>query len=387
MNPIKTAFTKVPIALILTIFGLVGCQDPEATVSNESLSAEPTPGKEVVIFTWEEYFDPEVISQFEEETGVQVRFEYFDSLGELSGRLQSQPDAFDVVVVDDVTLFELVDVKMVQELDRSLVPNLGNFEERYLDQQFDPGNRYSVPYLWGTTLVAVRSDKIPDPEPSWNLLWDPKYKGRVALMDEKDDLYASALLSLGLPMDTEDPEHLEAATRRLEDQISKVQPDFLALEDIKDRLLAGEYDVACIYSGDAAIIAEEDDRISYFIPKEGAPLWMDNFAIAKEARNLEEAHAFIDFLSRGDIAAQNANYLWYATPNKAAKPLLSEELVDDKSVNPPPKVMDRCALHARPSLARIEIMNRGMKKIFDWSRTETAQTAEAEAEAEGEEKN
>lgn len=376
----NTANLKSLFVTLLAAIGFSSCGEKKATIANETPLAEETSEREVVVFTWEEYFDPEVISQFEEESGIHVRFEYFDSLGALTGELQSQPDAFDVVVVDDVTLLELVDVRMVQKLDRDLVPNLANFDQRYLDQQFDPGNQFSVPYLWGTTLIAVNSEKIPDPEPSWNILWDPKFKGRVALMDEKDDLYASALLSLGLPMDTEDPEHLEAATRRLEDQVTKVKPDFLSLEDIKDRLLAGECDVACLYSGDAAIIAEEDERISYFIPKEGAPLWMDNFVIAKEAGNVKEAHAFINFLSRGDIAAQNANYLWYATPNKAAKSLLSKDLMDDDSVNPPQDVLDRCALHARPSLARIKIMNRGMREIFDWSRAESARVEEAESE-------
>ncbi|MCB1064251.1 MAG: spermidine/putrescine ABC transporter substrate-binding protein [Verrucomicrobiae bacterium] len=362
-------------AFLLFSISLGGCQKGEEVLTSDSSESPSEEVQEVVVYSWEEYFNPEVIAKFETETGIRVRFEYYDSLGALAGGLQSQPDAFDVVVVDDVTLLELKDIRMVRPLDHKLLANLGNFYARYVDQEFDPGNEYSIPYLWGTTLIAYRRDRLPDPEKSWKLLFNPDLKGRVALMEEKEDLYAAALMSLGLRMDSEEIEDLERATEFLSERVAMVRPKFSALEGIKDLIATGKCDVACLYSGDAAILAEEDEGISYFIPEEGAPIWMDNLAIARESKNVENAHLFLDFISRGDIAAENANFLWYATPNKTAEPFLSDDLLADEAIYPPAEVMSRCAFHANPSLERLEAINRGMKRIFDQARSEIVQSA------------
>lgn len=372
----------IPSSLILLFSGCADGGDKTVLRGEESQGSPASGG--LVIFNWDDYVAPEVVADFEAETGIKVTIETYESLGELSGRLQSTPDAFDLVVVDDVTLNELRDVRLIQEIDHREIPNMKNIAPRYLDQDFDPGNRFSIPYLWGTTLVAFRADKIGEPKESWNLLWDPSLKGKVAMMDEKEDLYAAALLSLGHPLNTEDPKELQDAFEYLVKQREVVAPVYQPLGEVEELLVSGKVWAAMLYSGDAAMLAEEDDRIQYFIPDEGAPIWMDNLAIAREAKNVESAHLFIDFISRGNEAAKNANYLWSATPNQAASPHLSEDLLADSSVYPSQSVVAKCDFHAQPSQKRLETINRGMKRLFDEARANVAVVPSAIDAEEGE---
>ena len=363
------------LAIIATAFGLVtGCDRSEdASVGGDNDPKNGEAASELVILNWDDYLAPEVIEQFESETGISVRIETFESLGELAGKMQSAPDAYDLVVVDDVTLNELKEVRLLGEIDLEQIPNLENIDPQYLDLEFDPENRFSVPYLWGTTLIAYRADQVQDPKQSWNLLWDPALKGKVAMMDEKEDLYAASLLSLGHRLNSEDPKELDDALAHLVDQQEVVQPLYRTLGDVEDLLVSGKIWAACLYSGDAAMLAEEDDRIDYFIPEEGAPKWMDNLAIAREAKNREEAHQFINFISRGDVAAANSSYLWSATPNSAAVKHLDLELLDDTTVYPKEMVRAKCDFHAQPSQDRLNAINKGMKRLFDKARSEIAE--------------
>lgn len=378
----KAQLRLATVLLLGATFSILSSCDrvAEESVLKGEASTQSSESEELVILNWDDYLAPEVIAAFEEETGVRIRLETFESLGELQGKLQSEPDAYDLVVVDDVTLNELKEVQLLGEINHGMVPNLSNIDDKYLDLAFDPGNRYSVPYLWGTTLVAYRADKIEDPDQSWNLLWDPALEGKVAMMDEKEDLYAASLLSLGFRLNSEDPAELEAAFERLVEQRELVKPLYRTLGDVEDLLISGKVWVACLYSGDAAMLAEEDDRIDYFIPDEGAPKWMDNLAITKEARHPEEAHQFINFISRGDIAAQNAGYLWTATPNLAAESHMDEELRQDETVYPLAEVRAKCDFHAQPSPDRLAIINKGMKNLFDGARQEMAETQDAGSE-------
>ncbi|MCB1236088.1 MAG: spermidine/putrescine ABC transporter substrate-binding protein [Verrucomicrobiae bacterium] len=359
-----------PISRFLILMGGVclfsACGEKDAASESDRAASSRSDGPETItILTWEEYFAPEVIAAFEEESGIGVAFDYYQNLGEMNGKILSNPGRYDVIVIDDVTLAEMIEVKQLREIERERLPGLANFSSRYLDQEFDPGNRFSVPYLWGTSMIAYRSDLIAEPEESWNLLWKDEYAGHVALMDEKDDVFAAALLTLGQKIDTRSGEEIEEAVRFLESKVRGNRIELHSLEDIKDRLIAGQCWAALIYSGDAAVIAEEDDRIAYFIPREGAPIWMDSFAIPRESGHVEGAHAFIDFISRPEIAARNANFLWYATPNEKALPMLNEELLADAAIFPLSEVLDRCAFHPRPSEERIEVTNQGMKRVLD----------------------
>ncbi|MEM6279523.1 MAG: spermidine/putrescine ABC transporter substrate-binding protein [Verrucomicrobiota bacterium] len=330
-----------------------------------------------------EYFAPEVIEQFEARTGLEVEQVYYESLGQMMGMLQSHPDRYDLVTTDDVSIAELSNVKIISEIDHEKIPNFENLDERYLDQHFDPKNQFSIPYVWGTTLIAYRTDRI-DPELSWNLLWDPELKGKIAMMDERADIYAAALLTAGHPLNSQTPAHLEEATDLLVQQTKELDPLYTDLYGGRDKMLAGEIWAMITYSCDAAMIAVEDENIGYFIPEEGAPLWLDSFAILRHAPNRDAAHAFIDFLCEPEVAAENANYVWYIPPVKGVEPFLNEDLVADLALNPSDEIVDKCAFHASPTPARERIVNRGMKTILDGVRAQGIANVEHSTESSSE---
>ena len=356
-------FPSILCALFMLAF-ISGCGKREQIDTPNPGTEKDLTAKTVRILTWRDYFSPEICEQFSKESGLQIEWRYYENLGEMNALLRSEPDGFDVMVVDDMSLTELIETKLLAKIDKNLLPEWKNIDERYTDKYFDPGNAYSVPYMWGTTLVAYRKDKVQNPEESWNLLWDERLKGKILMLNEKSDIYAITLQLLGIGFGAATPENLEKCTAKLLEQVEKVEVDYTDIITAKEKVLTGEYWAFLAYSGDAAILKEENPDIAYFIPREGAPLWLDSFAIPREARNVRGAHAFINFMSRPDIAAENANFLSYATANKAALSMVNEELLQDRAIYPAPEVLSKCDFIPRGSFNDY-ITNQGMKLIFD----------------------
>ncbi len=389
LNHLKS-FIRSVLALTASLGVLgVSCSKqnpPPAPASEESASADIGEGeKSVTIFTWEEYFDPEAIEAFEQETGIAIEFVYYENIADMKAQIEAAPDAFDVVVSDGASIAEMRELRLLSEIDADLIPNIGNLDDKYLDLPSDPGNKFSLPYMWGTTLIAYRSDKLPEPELSWNLLWDPALKGKIVMLEERDDLYALTLLSLGYDLNSEKPSEVAEATERLVAQAVDLDVRY---DDIIDaRELIQDDDAACwafvAYSGDAAIIAEEDEkgRIDYFIPEEGAPLWVDSFCVPREAGNKTAAHAFIDYMTRADVAADNSNYLWYATANAAAVEFLNEDLKADAIIYPPAEVLEKCEFITEFSPEKNRATNKGMKLVFDQLNTSDIKVSQDDSTA------
>ncbi len=376
ISPVR--FWTVLVAQFALVF-LASCDqsaqvDPVPKKEPEEAVA-PAEQRKVVVLTWEEYFAPEVIEQFEKETGILVQFEHYESTLEMKALVQSSPDAYDLVVTDGGSVMELRQLQLVGELNKAKIPHFENLDSRYLDLDFDPGNKHSVPYMWGTTLLAYRSDKIDSPERSWNVLWNEDVKGHVVMLNEENDTYSLALLAMGLPMNTSDPEHLNAATEKLLTQVRDLDATYDDIISARHLIQEGECWIFVAYSGDAAIIAADDENIDYFIPREGAPLWVDSFVFTRESQNREEAHAFLDFMAKAEVAAENSNYLWYATANKAALPLLNEELISDERIYPPADILEKCQFIKWFDPVRSRIINLGMKQILDEDRAQQAQAA------------
>lgn len=373
--------TAVASAVLLA---LASCAKAPPQAAPPEAVAESNRERTVSVYSWEDYFSPAVCEQFEKETGIRIEWHYFMNLGQMNGMLRSQPEAYDVIVLDDMSLGELIELQLLRPLQKEQLPNLSHIDPRYLDLAFDPGNRYSVPYMWGTTLLAYRKDRIANPEQSWELLWKTGLDGRIHMINERQDAYSIVLLSMGKDLNSSDPADLEAATERLLKQAREVGVAYTDLESLKEKLISGDCLAAPLYSGDAALIASENENIGFFIPREGAPLWLDSFAIPRESRNVEEAMAFMDYMSRPEVAAANANHLSYATANRSALPLLSPELRNDPSVFPPEDVLSRCGFIRKANQERDTITNRGMKRIFDLiHKRDASQPAQPEAAATG----
>ena len=335
-------------------------QDSETEVAEGVSMVEP-----LVILTYDEYFSPSVISGFEKEQGVAVELVTFSNMEEMKALVASRPSDFDLVITDGGTLADLIDLRLLQPIDRTLLPRFDNLDRQFLNLKFDPENQYSIPYMWGTTLIAYRADKIPDLEKSWKALWDKRYSGRVLMVDDGFDIYAAALQAAGHSINSEETVQLEAATGMLLQQVEDLRSRFVDIYEIREKLLSGDCWISMSYSSDAAVLAEEEENIAYFIPEEGAPLWLDSFAIPRESRKTDIAHLFLDYLCQGEVAAANSNELFCASANRAAKPFLSKEILEDETLYLDPAILSRCHFDAQSNPARQLAVNQGLKRVND----------------------
>lgn len=361
-----------PLPLIVWmgfLLGLGGCRQ-EAEQADAPPASAPRP---LVILTWDEYFSPDVISQFEESHGIPVEFVTFANLDEMEGLLRSRRSDFDLVVIDGGTLADLIELQMLQEVQLDKIPNFNQLDPRFLNLKFDPNNTYSVPYMWGTTLIAYRSDKIEQPRMSWRALWDERYRDRSLMLDDKFDVYAAALLAQGYDINTQDLDELDQATELLLEQAAELGTRFVDIFEIRDRIIKGDCWITMTYSSDAAVLAEEEPNIAYFIPEEGAPLWLDSFGIPRESTNSEAAHLFLDFICRPEVAAANSNELWCASVNQGARQYLSEEILEDPTLYLSQEVLARCHFDVQSTPERQRAVNQGLKRVYDKVRELDAQ--------------
>ena len=310
--------------------------------SEQGGSKDPNPtSKTLNVITWEDYVAPEVLEAFTEKTGIAVNLETFEDSEELIGKLSAYSNRYDVVIFDNASANRVANMKLLRRLDRDRLPGMANLDQKFLNMDADPGNNYTVPYLWGSTLVAYRKDKITDPEPSFKLLFEPnpELAGKVMMIDDPVELFGVAHIYSGRSTNSYDKKSLAAAAGTLKQQRRDLKVQYGSDKDVRDGLASGEIWAAMCYSGDAAWVAEDHEEVGYFFPEEGATLWLDIMAVSRDSRNVDAAYKFIDFVLEPEIGAMNANHLWYATPNAKAMPLLSEELLQDEALFPPKSVI------------------------------------------------
>ncbi|MDH1684303.1 polyamine ABC transporter substrate-binding protein [Pseudomonas chengduensis] len=307
----------------------------------------------VKVYNWSDYIAPDTIAEFEKETGIKVVYDVFDANETLDGKLATGQSGYDVVVPTNHYLAKQVRAGTYLKLDKTKLPNLVNLDPTIMENLAagDPGNEYSVPYLWGTNGIGLNATKaravLGDDAPldSWALLFDPQYAEKlascgIALLDSGDEVLPQTVNYLGLSPHTTKREDYEKAF----EQMMKVRPYFHSSKFISD-LANGEICAAFGYSGDvlqAADRAEEagrSDEIIYIIPKEGTAMWADLLAIPKDSKNVDEAHAFINYLLRPDVIAKISNYVAYANANRKATELVDESVRENPGVYPSEEVM------------------------------------------------
>jgi putrescine transport system substrate-binding protein len=348
--------------------------------------AEPAAGdagaeKVVNVYNWSDYVDPEALEKFTAETGIRVRYDVFDSNEVLETKLLTGQSGYDVVVPSAYFLERQIKAGVFRPLDKTKLPNLANIDPdiaRYAAAH-DPGNEHSVVYMWGTTGIGYDATKISAimadaPVDSWSMVFDPKVISRfkdcgVSVLDDPTDMVATMLLWLGKDPNSQDEGDLKLA----EEKLLAIRPFVRTIHSSQyiDDLANGEVCVVVGYSGDvlqAADRAEEAGKthaISYSIPKEGALMWFDTLAIPADAPHADNAHVLIDYLMRPDVAAANSNFVYYASANAAAVPLLEAELRDDTGIYPTPEVKSRL----RPNLAKSPEFTRALNRA--WTRFTT----------------
>ncbi len=312
---------------------LVGVAALTAACGSEE---QATIGGELHVYNWDDYFAPTTLADFEAEFGVEVLLDTFDGEEAMFSVIESDPARYDVIVGSDTVIAQMADLRLLAALDLERVPNLANINPEFLDQYWDPGNRYSVPYAWGSTGIIYNTTYIDAPGESWDLLRDPSLAGRVALLDDSSVVIGLTLKSLGYPLNSDDPDDLAEAVDVLRDQRSVVT-GFLDIDTIKEQMVSEELWAAQIYNGDAAMMMWESEDFAFFIPAEGSDVWVDNLAIPRDAKNKETAEIFLNYVLRPDVHAEIANYTEYAAPNQAAldQGLIDEDLLASEVSYPP----------------------------------------------------
>ncbi len=308
----KKNIRKLILILILSVFTLTGCGKKD--MSNA-----------INVYNWGEYIDPDTIRMFEKETGIKVLYETYASNEDLYVKLVQNTDTYDVVVPSDYMIERLIKEDLVQKIDFNNIPNFEGIEKNIKNPDFDPTNEYSVPYFWGTLGIVYNTKMIDEDIKSWDSLWNEKYKNQIIMYNSQRDSIAVALRKLGYSMNTRSIDELQKAKEALIEQKPLVYA--YLTDDGRDVLVQGDAAMGVMYSGDALLMMGENKDLKYVVPKEGSNIWYDSFVIPKNAKNKEGAESFINFMSRPDIAAINAEYcVGYTSPVIKAKDLLPEEI-------------------------------------------------------------
>lgn len=315
----------------LIALGLCTCMT--AALLSGCGSADKYPNGKVYVYNWGEYIDPETLDMFEKETGIQVIYDEFDTNETMYPKVEAGASNYDVVCPSDYMIQKMIDNDLLQELNWDNIPNAkANIGAQYYKQSeaFDPGNRYAVPYCWGTVGILYNKTMVDEPVTSWSILWNEKYADSILMQDSVRDLFMVGLKSLGYSMNSTDEKELNEAKDLLIQQKPLVQA--YVIDQVRDKMIGNEAALGVIYSGEAIFTQRENPDLEYVIPKEGTNVWIDGWVIPKNAENVENAEKFIDFMCRGDIALLNFDYITYSTPNTAAQALIEDDDIRNSKI-------------------------------------------------------
>ena len=286
----------------------------------------------VYVYNWGEYIDPETIEMFEEETGIKVVYDEYETNEIMYPKVASGAATYDVVCPSDYMIEKMLQNDLLAEINFDNIPNISNIGDQYMEmsKEFDPENRYSVPYCWGTVGILYNKTMVDEPIDSWSVLWDEKYENNILMQDSVRDAFMVALKLNGHSMNTLDETELAAARDLLIEQKPIVQA--YVVDQVRDKMIGDEAAIGVIYSGEAIYTQRENPNLVYVIPKEGTNVWIDSWCILKDAQNKENAEKFINFMCRPDIALMNFDYITYSTPNDAARELIEDEDIRNSEI-------------------------------------------------------
>lgn len=305
----------LPAALgaLLVLSGLTGC----GSSSEPAVDPVEKYGSDTLkLFTWGEYLGENVISDFEEQFGVNVIIEYFDSNEMMYTKLQGG-DSYDVLIPSDYMIQRLIAEDMLQPIDKSLIPNMEVLTDGVKNLAFDPENEYSVPYFWGTVGLVYNTQNVPAElieEQGWDILKNTDYAGDIYMYDSERDSFMVALKALGYSMNTEDDAEIEEAYQWLLELNDTMDPAYVT-DEVIDNMMNGTKDIAVVYSGDATVVLDENPDMDFFMPEEGTNVWCDSMVIPSNAQNPLLAHEFINFMLSYDAAYDNTITVGYASTN------------------------------------------------------------------------
>ena len=307
---------------------------------SSSLLGAVAHGAELHVLTWANYLPDEIVKEFEKSTGTTVRVATFDTNESLYEKLKDSGVRCDVCVPSDYMVATLIEEEHLQPLDMARIPHAKHLDKHFMGLYFDPTNKHSVPFLWGTAGIGFNKQQVPDVT-SWAVLFDASHAGKVSMLDDARECFAVALKTLGRSVNETDSSWLTKATDVLEKQRALVNR--YESEDFLQLLTSGQVSLAHGYSGElATLAAREPEKYGYVIPKEGGTVAVDNLCVAKKAGNTAGAHAFIDFLAQPEVAARIVNKTGYASANEAAKSHIEPAILANKGIYPDQETLQRC---------------------------------------------
>lgn len=341
----KALFTLTAAVLAANCFALTGCgSGSESVGSNGTLN----------VYTWTEYIPDSTFTKFEEETGIKVNHTTFSSNEDMLAKVKSEDEgAFDIIQPSDYMVEQMSSQGMLEELDLSLLTNLSNIGEEYLDPSYDPGNKYSIPYLGGVEAMAVNTDQISDEITSYDDLFNSEYANNVFLLDDFRAVIGLTAKSLGYSMSTSD----ETELSEIKNKLLSIKPNVKLYDSDspKSALISGECSLGCMWSAEVALAMEEVPSIEVVYPDEGAYLFMDNWAIPKGAKNVDGAMQFINFMLDAENMSEVLAEFPYMCPNTAAVELMGEEYASNEAKNPPAEVISKGEYIQNLDTATLEI--------------------------------
>lgn len=324
-----------------------------------------TEDNQVYVYNWGEYIDPEVITMFEEETGIKVIYDEFESNEIMYAKIASDNSAYDVICPSDYMISRMIQEGMLKELDwDELSYASANIDPNYLESaaSFDEGNKYAVPNFCGTVGILYNKTLVDEPVTSWDILWDDKYAGQILMQDSVRDAFMVSLARNGYSINSTDKAELEKAADDLVAQKPLVQA--YVIDQVRDKMIGGEAALGVIYSGEALYTQRENTDLEYVVPEEGSNVWLDGWCITRDAKHTENALKWIDFMCREDIALMNFEYVTYTTPNLKAQELIEDETIRNSTVAfPDEDTLSRCEVYMYLGQDADALYNELWKKI------------------------
>lgn len=301
---------------------------------------------ELYVYNWGEYIDPEVIKMFEKETGIKVHYEEFETNEEMYTIVATGAREYDVICPSDYMVQKMMQNDLLAELDYDNIPNIDNIGSQYLKsaEGFDPGNRYCVPYCWGTVGIMYNKKMVDEPVTSWSILFDEKYKGQILMQNSVRDAYCVGLKYLSYSLNSMNEDELKEATDLLIKQKPLVQA--YVVDQVRDKMIKNAAALGVIYSGEAIYMQRENENLEYVVPDEGSNVWIDGWVITKNSKHKEAAEAFINYMCDPEIALMNFNEITYSTPNTAARELIEDEDIRNSEIAfPDESILGRCEVY------------------------------------------
>lgn len=387
----KRKFALLAAVMMIFSMSVAGCSSKKDNNNEESGDAQTltvedksyykrfkNSGISINVYNWGEYISTgadegtlDVNAEFEKLTGIKVNYTNYATNEELYAKLKGGGTTYDVIIPSDYMISKMIKEKLIQPLDMENIPNYKYIMDNYRDLAYDPENAYSVPYTGGTVGIIYNAEEIdiPKEEIDWDILWNEDYKDQILMFDNPRDAFAIAEIMLGYSLNTEDPAELKAAAEKLKEQKDIVQA--YVMDEVFDKMAAGEALLAPYYAGDALTILEDNEDLDFAVPKSGTNLFVDAMCIPTSAKQKEAAEMYINFMCEPDIAYANIDYICYSTPHSAAYEMLDED-VQNNSVSYPDSefIAEKTAVFVNLS----DDANEMMSQLWTEMKSETANT-------------